>query len=140
MLGNDAPESARIGCSDGFAFVKNGGASVKKRSIDNIGMADNPADIGGGPENFARFDIVDVLHRPFQGNGMAAVIPHDAFGFARCSRSVQNIERVSRGDGYTGHSLGVFHQSVPIQIARCYQFSLHLWTLINDAFFRFVRG
>ena len=140
MLRNDAPESARIRCPDWFSFVEDGGASIKQGSIDNIGMTDNPADIGRGPENFARLDIIDILHRPFQGHGMAAVISHDALRFARRSRGVEDIKRVCRGDGYTGHRFGVFHQSVPIQIARRCQFRLHLRTLINDAFPRFVSG
>ena len=54
MLGDDPPEGAGIGGADGLALVEHAGGAGEQRGIDDIAVADHPADVGGGPEDFAR--------------------------------------------------------------------------------------
>ena len=60
----DAPEGARVGRADRLALVEDGRAAVEQRRVDDVGVADDPADVGGRPVDLARLDVVDVLHRP----------------------------------------------------------------------------
>ena len=54
VLGDHPPERARIRCADRFAFVEHGRRAGQQRRVDDVGVADDPADIGGGPEHLAR--------------------------------------------------------------------------------------
>ena len=67
-------------------------------------MADHPADVRGGPEHLARLDAVEVAHRPFQRDHVAAIVAHDALGLAGRARGVEHVERIGRGDR---HALGL---------------------------------
>jgi hypothetical protein len=83
MLGDQPPESAWVGSADRFALVKNRRVPIEKRSIDNVGVAHYPTDVRGGPEDFTRFDTVDIFHTPLERNQMAAIIADDSFGKTR---------------------------------------------------------
>ena len=61
-------------------------------------MADHPADVGGGPEHLAGIDAVDVLHRPFERDHVAAIVAHDALGLAGRAGGVEDVERVGGGE------------------------------------------
>ena len=54
VLGDDPPERAGIGRADRLALVQDRGAAVQQRRVDDVGMADDPADVGGRPEHLAR--------------------------------------------------------------------------------------
>ncbi len=94
MLGNDAPKSAGVRRADRLAFEQHRRATMQQRRIDDVGVADHPADIGSRPERLARFDAEFVLHRPFEHDHVAAVVAHNAFWLAGRSGCVKNIERV----------------------------------------------
>jgi len=76
------PEGARIGCADRLSLVEHGRASVKERRIDDVRVADDPAHVRRGPVHLSRRDVVDVLHRPLERDGVAAVVPHDPLRLA----------------------------------------------------------
>src|SRR2546430_8974115 len=42
-------------------------------SVDDVGVPDCPAEVGGGPVDFARLDAVDVRHCPLERDGVTAV-------------------------------------------------------------------
>ena len=66
-----------------FPFIEDGGTSKKQGSVYDIGMSDNPADIGCCPVDFTGTDIVNIFHGPGQRYEMSPIIPHHAFGFSR---------------------------------------------------------
>ena len=51
VLVDDPPERPGIGGADRLALVHDRGAAIDQRGVDDVGMADHPADIGGGPEH-----------------------------------------------------------------------------------------
>ena len=65
VLGDDAPERAGVGRADRLALVEDRGAAVQQRRIDDVAVADHPADVGGRPPDLAGLDAVEILHRPF---------------------------------------------------------------------------
>ena len=65
-------------------------------AVDDVGVADHPADVGGGPEDLAGIDAVDVLHRPGERHAVAAVVAHHALGLAGRARGVEDVQRVGR--------------------------------------------
>ena len=60
------PEGAGVRRADRLAFVEHGGAAVQQRRVDDVGMADHPADVGGGPVRIAGLDVVNGRHRPLE--------------------------------------------------------------------------
>ena len=54
VLGDDPPERAGVGRADRLALVQDRGAAGEQRRVDDVGVADDPADVGGGPEHLAR--------------------------------------------------------------------------------------
>ena len=99
VLGDHAPEGAGVGRADRLALVEHGGAAVDERRVDDVGVADHPADVGGRPEHLARLNAVDVGHRPFERDHVAAVVADDALGLAGRAGGVEDVERVGGGDG-----------------------------------------
>ena len=73
---------------------------MEERRVDDVAVADHPADIGGRPVHLARLDAVEVLHRPFERDHVAAIVAHHALGPAGGARRVENVERVGRFDGH----------------------------------------
>ena len=94
VLACDAPKCASVGRSDGLAFVEDGRIAGQERPIDDIGMSDDPADVGCGPEHLAGLDPVKILHRPQQSDHVTAIVAHDALGGACAPRRVEDVERV----------------------------------------------
>ena len=87
VLGDHPPERAGVRRADRLALVQDGGRADQQRRVDDVGVADDPADVGGGPAHVARADVVDVRHRPVQRDRVAAVVAHDALGLRRwCPR------------------------------------------------------
>src|SRR5262249_22197911 len=76
MLLDDPPERAGVGRADRLALVHDGGAAKQQRGVDYVGMADHPADIGGGPEHLVGLPPVDVAQRPMQRHGVPAIVAH----------------------------------------------------------------
>jgi hypothetical protein len=98
VLGDHAPHRAGIGCADRLALVKDRGAAMEQRRIDNIAVAHHPADIGGRPPHLARIDAVEVLHRPFERDHVAAIVAHYALRLAGRAGGINDVERIGGGD------------------------------------------
>ena len=94
----DPPERAGVGRADRLALVEHGRGAGEQRRVDDVGVADDPADVAGGPPHVARADAVDVAHRPAQRDGVPAVVADDALGPARRAGGVEDVERVGRRD------------------------------------------
>src|SRR5882672_3485436 len=45
VLGGEPPEGARVGSADRLALVEDGSATLQERRVDDIGVADDPADV-----------------------------------------------------------------------------------------------
>ena len=98
MFGDHPPERTGIRRADRLAFVKDRRAAVQQRCINDVAVADDPADIGSGPPHLARLDAVKILHRPFERDHVAAIVAHHALGTSGRSRGVENVERIGRRD------------------------------------------
>ena len=111
VLGHHPPEGAGIGRAHWLALVQYGRAAVDERRIDDVGVADHPADVGRRPIDFARRDAIDVLHRPFERDHVAAIVADDALGLAGGSGGIEDVERVGGGHRDTG--LGAARRPAP---------------------------
>ncbi len=103
VLGDDAPERAGVRRADRLALVHDRGRAVKQRRIDDVAVADHPADVGGAPPHLARLDVVEILHRPFERDHVAAIVAHHAFRDAGGARGVEDVERIG---GEHRHAVG----------------------------------
>ena len=86
---------------------------MDQRRIDDVGVADHPADVGGAPPDLARLDAVEIVHRPFQRDQVPAIVAHHALGDAGRARGVENVERIGGGDRHAFARLGVFDRVLP---------------------------
>jgi hypothetical protein len=82
VVGDHPPEHAGIRCAHRFALEQDGGAALEQRAVDDVAVAHHPAHIRGRPVDVAGIHVVDVLHGPFQGHHMAAVVADHALGLA----------------------------------------------------------
>ena len=98
VLGNHAPEGTRIRGHDRLAFVQNRCTAVDQRTVDDIGVAHDPADIGCGPVNLARLHVIDGAHAVLHCDRMTTVLAHHSLGFAGGAGGVKYVERVATPD------------------------------------------
>ena len=71
---------------------------MEQRRVDDVAVAHHPADVGGRPIDLAGLDAVEIFHRPFQRDHVAAVIAHHAFRPAGRARRIKNVERIGGSD------------------------------------------
>ena len=119
VLRDHPPERAGVRGADRLALVEHGGAPGQQRGVDDVGVADHPADVARGPPHLARLDAEDVAHRPGQRHRVAAVVAHDPLGTARGAGGVEDVERVGRLHGHAagaGRGVGV-HDRGPVHVA-----------------------
>ena len=133
VVGDHAPERARIGCADRLSLVEHGGAAVEERRIDDVGVADDPADVRRGPVHLSRRDVVDVLHRPLERYGVAAVVSHDPLRLACRPRGVEDVEGIRGLDGYAGRRLCDSEGLLPFDVTTGTQLGLVHRPLHEDA-------
>ena len=92
-------------------------AAVQQRRVADVGVADHPADVGGGPERLAGIDVVVVLHGPLERHHVPAVVAHDALGLAGGAGGVEDVERIGGLDrdaaGLAAARLGVGDRARP---------------------------
>ena len=102
---NDPPEHPCIGRADRFSLKQHGRTAGNQRRIGDVGMANDPADVGCGPIDLARLRVIDVRHAPVQCHRMSTIVTDDALWLAGGSRGVKDIEwigRLDRDRGYSG--------------------------------------
>ncbi len=133
MIGDHPPERARVRRPDRLALVEHGGTAVQQRRVDDVGVADDPADVGRRPPHLARLDPVDVVHRPFQRDRMATVVTHDPLRPAGGARGVEDVERVGGRHRHALGRLGIVHRGRPVEVTLGMQRRLQLRTLEHDA-------
>ena len=140
MLGDDPPEHAGVGRSDGLAFKQHRRATGDQRRIDDVGMADHPADVRCGPVNLAGMGVIDVRHGPLQRHRMAAIVADHALGLAGGAGGVEYVERVGRLHRHRGQWLDPFMGGMPFQVTALDQISLQRLALVDHTVIRLVRG
>lgn len=142
MLFDDAPIFARIRRADRLAFKEDAGCANEQRRIDDIGMADNPAHIGGRPPDLPRLDVEDVFHRPDERHHMPAIVAHDALRLAGRAGGVKHVERVGRGHRHARHmaSTSGIDRFAIIDVASFHRQMPVLFTLEYDAMIDLVMG
>ena len=117
---------------------------MDQRRIDDVGVADHPTDVGRAPPDLARIDAVEILHRPFERDHVAAIVAHHAFRDAGRARGVENVERIGGGDRHAFAGLGVFDRVLPdfapVVVAAFDQSRLALRALQDQAGLRLVLG
>ncbi len=96
MLLDHAPERAGVGRAHGLALVEHGRRADQQRRVDDVGVADHPAHVGGRPEDLAGMHVVDVRHAPRERHGVSAVVAHDALRATRRAGRVEDVERIGR--------------------------------------------
>ena len=137
VVGADAPERAGVGRADRLALVQDRGAAVEQRRIDDVAVADHPADVGARPPHFAGIDAVKILHRPFERDQVAAIVAHHALGNARRARGVEDVERIGGGDRHAFAGLGVVDRVLPhfapVVVAAFHEVGLALRALQDEA-------
>ena len=140
VLGCHPPERSGVRRADGFALVEHRRRAAQQRAVDDVGVADHPADIRSGPIHVAGFGVVDVFHGPHQRDGVPAVVADDSLRPARRARGVEHVQRVGGGDGHRVDGLGVGHHLVPVEVAAGQRFARPLVALHDDAGRRCVLG
>ncbi len=93
VLLDDVPP-AIPGRKVGSAFVDHAGGAVRQRTIDDIGMPGDPADIGRGPVDVVILDVEDDSVRGRNASEIAAGGVQDAFRLGSGSGGVQEVEHV----------------------------------------------
>jgi len=143
VLGDHPPKCAGIRRADRLAFVQDRSTAVEERRVDDVAVPDHPADIRSSPPHLARLDAVEVFHRPFERDHVAAIVAHHALGAAGRSRRVEDVERVRGCDRHTvvdraGVNKRVVAHRCPIMIAAGDERSFRLPPLQDEASIRLV--
>ena len=140
MLRNDAPESTRVRRADGFAFVKDSRVAVEQWSVDDVGVAYYPADVRSRPEDVSGVNAIDMLHGPFQGHRMTAVVAYYPFRLPSGAGRIEYVEGISSGHRNAVVWLCRLHHFIPVTVEAGHQFGALHRALKNDALFGFVTG
>src|SRR4030095_6705308 len=78
----------------GRAFVYDGCRTVGERTIDNVAVAGDPADIRRAPKDIFISNVEDVLGGRINSDQITACSVEDAFWFASGATRVEKIKRV----------------------------------------------
>src|SRR4029453_12785889 len=76
------------------AFVHDGCRGVGERTIDDVAVARDPAEIRRAPENFLISNVEDVLRGRINADQITARRVEDAFWFASGATRIEKIEWV----------------------------------------------
>ena len=95
MLVDDLPESARIGVRR-YPFVHHRGRAVRERTVDDVTVARDPADVGRAPEELAVAVVEHVLMSDRYVQQVAGRRVQDALRLPRRARRVKNEQRILR--------------------------------------------
>ena len=93
VLGNHLPEA--VACGIGGDPLKHQGPGADgERTVDDIGVASDPADVSGAPVGFTVAIVEHILHRHGRLEQVATRRMQDAFGFTRGAGGVEDEQRV----------------------------------------------
>ena len=110
---------------------------MQQRRIDDVGMADHPADVRRGPEHLAGPDAELVPHRPFERDHVAAIVAHHALRLSRRAGRVEHVERIGCRDRHAFHlgtgGLGGLYRIAVVDVAAVGQVTTLLLALQDDA-------
>ena len=140
VFGDHPPEGAGIGGADGFALEHDRCATGDQRTIADVRMPDDPADVGCRPEDIARADVVHGFHRPVQRHQVTASGAYDTLGRAGGARSVEDIGGVVARYRHAFGRLYAVLEAMPVEVAAFNQFGNLLFALKYNAKIGFVRG
>ncbi len=137
---DDVPVDTRVRRPHRFAFEEDRGRAEKERRVDDVGVAHDPADVGGRPPHVAGFDAVDVAQAPGERDQVPAVVAHHALGDAGRPRGVEDVERIGRGHRGTGNRAPARLELHPIEVPPHDQVRLELLALEHHAVLGFGAG
>ena len=114
-------------------LVHQDGRRIRERSIHNIRVSRNPADVGRTPVNVLRLEVKDELCRICGLRQITACCVQDAFRLARSPRRVKDVERML-GVEMLGRAIGarLVHKIVPPMIAALLHLDLGSRSSEND--------
>ena len=117
VLFDHLPETSgvRVGRN---AFKNNLGGTRSQRAISHVGVARDPANVGGAPEHVSGLDVEGPVHGQFGPQQVTAGAVLHAFGFSGGARGVKNEQRMLGTDELwlAGRALAAhdfMHQAVP---------------------------
>src|SRR5215469_2162779 len=113
---DDLPGGAGVREIDG-AFAKQSSGAGAERRINDIGVADDPADVGGAPEDVALADIEEVFEMVGGADHVSTVNMQDALGLAGRAGGVKQKQRIL-GVHFFGGTIGrKLEQIVEVNLA-----------------------
>ena len=114
---DDLPEAREVR-EVGRAFVHEDGGAVLQRAVDDVGVAGDPADVGGAPVDVVVLQVEDVFAGEVGLHRVAAGGVEQALGLAGGAGGVEDVERISESSGSAGQSVAcVGDQIVPPVVA-----------------------
>ena len=140
VLGDHPPEHAGVRGADRLALEHHRGVAVDQRRVADVAVANDPANVRGGPEHVARIEVVDVLHAPVQGHQMPGRGAHHALGRAGRAGGVEDVGGVAALHRHALRGLGSLLEGVPFMVAALDQRRGLLLALQDHAEFRLVAG
>ena len=102
VLGDDLPPDRGIG-TDRQAFVEDRRRAVDQRRVDDVRVADDPADVARREHRLARRDAEDPAHRRRERDRVAAGVALHALRLAGRARRVEDVRRLGRLEPLAGH-------------------------------------
>ena len=132
MLVDDFRHAGHVGVVR-HALEQNGGGAVGQRAIDDVGVAGDPADVGGAPVDFARTVVEDPLVGQRGVHQVAAGGMQHALRLAGGAGGVEDEQRVL-GAHFLGcaSAAGNLHQVVVPDVAVLVPLDLRTGTLADD--------
>src|SRR6266542_6074103 len=76
------------------AFIHNGRRSIGQRTINNVTVAGDPADIGGAPKNIFIANVEDVLGGRVNADQITAGGVQDSLRFPGGAARIEKVERM----------------------------------------------
>ncbi len=120
VLGDHPPERARVGRADRLALVEHRGRADDQRRVDDVGVADDPADVGGSPPDVAGRGVVDrsaaTRPSPRRGRRCRARCPWACRWCRRCRGRRAGRSRPPRRTA-AGSVRPALHRQVPVDVA-----------------------
>ena len=142
VLGDDPPEGARVRRTHRLPLVEHGGGTGDQRRVHDVGVADDPADVGRGPPDLAGVHVVDVRQGPRHRHRVAAVVADDPLGLAGGARRVEHVQGV--GGSHLDAPCGVRGAGpecdVPVHVPGLDHRGLRLRALLDDHHVGLVLG